>query len=188
MDYSDYVLRDLLTWPALRTVLYTKHASRRVLILSGVARTGKSGALQRLPARLPRFRCLTITLPRNPTEPVRKASWRAILVAMLLAQDKHSETRNTRELLEEVAASLRVYDVVIMDQVEGLPLPAIEQFCTLLRISECTFLLVGREQFWRCSETEPIHGLTRDMLKLDENDVWAWPDWRGDVSEIPILT
>lgn len=78
--YGLYVLNDLLKWSALHLVLRRRKRiqSARTVVLSGEAQTGKSIALQQLPARLPQFKVLLVTLPPEQ-QPGRKITWRPFL-------------------------------------------------------------------------------------------------------------
>ena len=155
MDEESSVLQAGHARTALQLILSRRKrlASRRAVVLSGVAGTGKSTALQALPAQLALFTCLLVTVPQHATDPSRKASWRAFLQCILTAQGRRSIANNKQTLLEEVAGSLNAYDLLVIDQAERLSRQYIDDLCTLIRTSRWAFLLVGWKKWLKiCSQ------------------------------------
>jgi hypothetical protein len=175
--YGLYALKNLLDWPSLHLVLLRRKriTSRRTVVLSGAAQTGKTIALQLLLPRLPEFKVLLVSLPQQ-TAPGRKITWRPFLLSILAAQGQQSTTRDIQALQKEVGKSLSQYDLLIIDQAERFSLQYLSNLCAFLRTSRCAVLISGQRKFWeKVRNFDPDQSfakLVEDVMELDENDVW----------------
>ena len=177
--YGLYALNALLENPAFQRVLLQQKRKRtptaKTVILSGEAPTGKSIAMQQLPARLSDCKALLVTLPQQQA-PGRKITWRPFLLSMLAACEQKSTTHGPQALLEEVIHCINQYDLLILDQMERFSLQYLSDFCSLLRRCRCAVLLVGHPKFWDkvhdFDQDESFSTLVTDVEELDENDVW----------------